>query len=56
MTAVGDGKMDFEPMAEAAADHVQWMIVELDRCATDMFTAVEASSQYLRNKGFTQGT
>lgn len=46
MTAVGAGRM---PVAEilAASPWVDWRIVELDRCATDMLTAVEESLAWL---------
>jgi len=46
MTAVGGGRM---PVAEilAACPSAQWHVVELDRCATDMFTAVGDSLAWL---------
>lgn len=47
MTAVGEGILDFPPIAEAGRETVRWMIVELDWCATDMMTAVEKSYLYL---------
>jgi sugar phosphate isomerase/epimerase len=58
MTAVGSGRM---PVAEilAAAPAAEWHIVELDRCATDMLTAVEESLQWLAEHGLAtpvQGT
>ncbi len=42
MVAVGEGSMDFPPIL-AAAKSAEWLIVELDQCATDMVTAVEKS-------------
>lgn len=50
MTAVGAGRM---PVADilAAAPSADWHIVELDRCATDMLTAVEQSLQWLAARG-----
>lgn len=50
MTAVGAGRM---PIAEilAAAPSAEWHIVELDRCTTDMLTAVEQSLQWLASHG-----
>ena len=50
MTAVGAGRM---PVAEilAAAPSAEWHIVELDRCATDMLTAVEQSLQWMTEHG-----
>jgi sugar phosphate isomerase/epimerase len=50
MTAVGAGRM---PVAEilAAAPSAEWHIVELDRCATDMLSAVEQSLRWLAEHG-----
>ena len=33
----------------------RWHIVELDRCATDMFEAVERSYDYLVGNGYSRG-
>ena len=46
MTAVGAGRM---PVAEilAASPSARWHVVELDRCATDMLTAVGESLDWL---------
>lgn len=46
MVAVGEGTMDFAPIL-AAGQAAEWLIVELDRCATDMLTAVETSYRNL---------
>ncbi len=54
MTAVGQGKMNYEAIIPAAAA-ADWMIVELDRCATDMLTAVQQSYTYLTEKGLAHG-
>lgn len=54
MVAVGDGSMDY-PSILAAAAHVEWAIVELDRCATSMIDAVRKSYDYLTNKGLAHG-
>jgi sugar phosphate isomerase/epimerase len=53
MTAVGAGRM---PVAEvlAAARSAEWHIVELDRCATDMLTAVEQSLDWLAEHGLAE--
>jgi sugar phosphate isomerase/epimerase len=50
MTAVGSGRM---PVAEilAASPSECWHVVELDRCATDMMTAVEDSLTWLVGQG-----
>ncbi len=55
MTAVGDGVMDWPRILAAGEAQAEWLIVELDRCATDMFTAVAGSYQYLANKGWGYG-
>jgi len=51
MTAVGTGVM---PVAEilAAAPAVEWNVVELDDCATDVLTAVRDSATWLRDHGY----
>jgi sugar phosphate isomerase/epimerase len=46
MVAVGEGSMDFPPILKAGSS-AEWLIVELDRCATDMLTAVETSYRNL---------
>jgi sugar phosphate isomerase/epimerase len=50
MTAVGQGRM---PVADilAAAPQAEWHVVELDRCATDMLTAVRESLEWLATQG-----
>jgi sugar phosphate isomerase/epimerase len=50
MTAVGAGRM---PVAEilAACPSAEWHVVELDRCATDMLTAVRDSLAWLAAQG-----
>jgi len=54
--AVGAGKMDI-PGIVAAADEatLQWLIVELDQCGTDMMTAVGDSLEYLTSHGLGAG-
>lgn len=44
---LGKGVMDVPAIVEAAAGSAEWLIVELDHCATDMMAAVEASYRYL---------
>ena len=53
MTAVGTGRM---PVASilAAGSPGQWHIVELDRCATDMMTAVADSLAWLAARGLAE--
>ncbi len=55
MTAIGDGIMDFHSIVEAGGTTVEWMIVELDRCDTDMIEAVEQSYVYLTTKELAHG-
>lgn len=52
MVAVGKGQMNFKEVIAAADPNVlKWIVVELDECATDMFTAIEESYTYLtKNK------
>ena len=54
--AVGDGKMDIPGIIAAAdPDVLEWNIVELDECDTDMMTAVERSYRYLVGNGLAAG-
>lgn len=55
MTAVGDGVVDYSEIIAAAEDFTKWLIVELDRCATDPLEAVAKSVQYLVGKGLGRG-
>jgi sugar phosphate isomerase/epimerase len=54
MVAVGGGSMPI-PTLLAAAPHAEWHVVELDRCATDMMTAIVDSHLYLTGTGLSQG-
>lgn len=53
MVAVGDGVMDWASIIPASK--AEWLIVELDRCATDMLEAVKRSYTYLTSKGYAHG-
>jgi len=53
-TAVGQGKMDYQRII-AAAPHAEWLIVELDNCATHMLTAVSESYDYLVSSSLAAG-
>jgi sugar phosphate isomerase/epimerase len=55
MLAAGSGVMDFPAIAAAAAGNCQWMIIEMDRCATDMMEAVEQSYRYMVGAGLARG-
>ena len=50
MVAVGQGRMDIPKVIGAAdPDVLEWLIVELDACDTDMTKAVQESYEYLSN-------
>ena len=55
MTALGEGVVDIPGVVAASAGSVEWLVVELDRCATDMMEAVGKSYQYLIGKGLARG-
>lgn len=55
MVAVGQGAVDIPAVIEAGAEHTEWLIVELDECATDMLTAVRESYNYLVGNKLAQG-
>jgi sugar phosphate isomerase/epimerase len=48
MTALGAGTLDVAAIV-AAASHADWLIVELDSCATDSLEAVRESYAFLKN-------
>lgn len=54
MVAVGKGVLDF-PAIIPAATGAQWLIVELDRCDSDMLRAVDESYRYLVGEGLAHG-
>ena len=54
MQALGEGEVDFASLV-AAGRSVEWWIVELDRCATDMMEAVRKSYIYMAENGFATG-
>ena len=55
MVAVGDGEMDFSQIVEASHGISDWLIVELDRCETDIMEAVEKSYNYLVTHDLARG-
>lgn len=55
MVAVGAGAMDWRAVIPASSA-AEWLIVELDRCATDMLEAVTASYAFLTKEGFAHGS
>jgi sugar phosphate isomerase/epimerase len=55
-TAVGKGRVDFANIIAAACPStLEWLIVELDSCATDMLEAVADSYKYLVGSGMAEG-
>lgn len=55
MVAVGQGIMDVPGVIAAGVDNTEWLVVELDRCTTDMLTAVSESYAYLVGEGLARG-
>jgi sugar phosphate isomerase/epimerase len=55
MTALGEGRVDIPSVVHAGAGTAEWLIVELDECATDMPEAVRRSYRYLIDKGLARG-
>lgn len=54
--AVGSGEMNVpEVIAAADTDVLEWLIVELDRCDTDMMTAVRDSYRFLTDNALAHG-
>ena len=51
MQELGEGVMDIPGLLAASAGHAEWLIIELDECATDMFEAVRRSYDYLAKIG-----
>ncbi|MFQ6096205.1 MAG: sugar phosphate isomerase/epimerase family protein [Armatimonadota bacterium] len=55
-TAVGAGALDMRAIVAAADPNVlEWLVVELDSCATDMMQAVRDSYRYMTSEGLAQG-
>ena len=54
--AVGQGRMDMKSIIDTADPSVlEWLVVELDSCETDMMQAVADSCRYLVDSGLAQG-
>lgn len=53
--AVGAGKMNIPAVVAATDPYAEWLIVELDQCATDMLQAVRDSYTYMVGHGLAQG-
>lgn len=55
MVALGEGNVDIPAIIRANEAHNEWLIVELDNCATDIFDAVEASLDFLKTSELGRG-
>ena len=55
MTALGDGNVDLLGCVAAGEGHVKLLMLEMDRCATDTWEAVEKSFVYLKENGLANG-
>jgi len=56
MTAIGKGDLDIPAIVGAADPNVlEWLVVELDECATDMLEALKDSFDYLVSTGLGHG-
>jgi sugar phosphate isomerase/epimerase len=49
MTAVGKGTQNFPAIVKAADGNTEWMVVEMDKTANDVFVALKESYDYLIN-------
>ena len=55
MVAVGKGTQNFPAVVKAANGNTEWMIVEMDKTATDVFAAIQDSYNYLVKNKFAKG-
>jgi sugar phosphate isomerase/epimerase len=55
MVAVGKGTQNFPAIVDAAKGYTEWMIVEMDVTATDVFVAIRDSYNYLVRNGLAKG-
>ncbi len=54
-TAIGSGTLNIPAIVAASAGNADWLIVELDDYAGDMFEAVAQSAAYLTGAGLARG-
>jgi sugar phosphate isomerase/epimerase len=47
MTAVGKGTMDYSKIIKAANGHPDWLVVEMDKTADEVFKALKESFDYI---------
>lgn len=55
MVAVGKGSQDFPGIVKAANGNTEWMIVEMDKTATDVFQAIRESYDFLVTNKLARG-
>ena len=55
MVAIGTGVQNVKGIVSASQNHVEWLIVEFDTCATDIFVALKESYRYLTQNGLGEG-
>ena len=55
MVAVGKGSQNFPAIVKAANGNTEWMIIEMDVTATDVFTAIKDSYIYLTKNNLAKG-
>ena len=55
MTAVGKGTQNFPAIVKAADGNTEWMVVEMDVVATDVFAAIRDSYDYLTKNKLAKG-
>jgi sugar phosphate isomerase/epimerase len=55
MVAVGKGTQNFPAVVKAANGNTEWMIVEMDKTATDVFAAIRDSYNYLVGNRLARG-
>ncbi|HTR27986.1 MAG TPA: sugar phosphate isomerase/epimerase [Puia sp.] len=52
MVALGKGTQNVPAIAAAAKDHIEWMVIEMDVVAGDVFAAIRESVNYLVSNRF----
>ncbi len=55
MVAAGKGSQNFPAIVKAANGHTEWMVVEMDVTATDIFAAIKDSYVYLVKNNLARG-
>jgi sugar phosphate isomerase/epimerase len=55
MVSAGSGTLDILTIASSAKDFAEYMIIEFDKCETDIFQAVKGSYDFLLKKGLARG-